>query len=259
MFFSKMIYKNTKYFGIINVTPDSFSDGGVNLTKEDAIKNIIHFARNGVNIIDIGAKSTRPNAIDIPDEVQWKRLKPILESLNTIKQEYNLKISLDCYNKNVLLKALDCGIDILNDVSALSDESIVPLIKKHNLEYVLMHSLSVPADKNIVILEEKNAVDEVLNFATHKIKILEQKGVAKEKIIFDVGIGFGKTAEQNICLIQNISAFDVLGCKIMVGHSRKSFLNNYLGELNLREKDMATKVISTLLTGKVDYLRVHTV
>lgn len=254
-----MIYKNTQYFGIINITPDSFSDGGVNLNAPDAIKSIIHFAENGVNIIDIGAKSTRPNAQNISDEQQWARLKQILEKISDIKHKYNLKISLDCYDKSVIKKALDYNIDIINDVSGLSNESIIPLIKKNNLEYVLMHSLSVPADKNIVIPEENNAVQQLLNFAANKIKILTENGVAKEKIIFDIGIGFGKTPKQNISLIQNISAFDILGCKIMVGHSRKSFLNNYLGDINLREKDIATKVISMLLIGKVDYLRVHNI
>jgi dihydropteroate synthase len=255
MFYKKV--RVSKWVGIINLTPDSFSDGGVNFEPQQAIKNTISLIENGAEVIDVGAESTRPSATKISEEEEWQRLEEFLSKLIALKQTHSFKISIDSYKPAIIAKALAIGVDIVNDVSGLKNLEVIPILKKYNCDYVLMHSLTIPANKAVVLSEGVDVVEELYNFANQKIKLLEKNGISKKRIIFDVGIGFGKSAEQNIELIKNIEFFHKLNCRLMVGHSRKSFLNYFGNVDSIDKKDLATNIISEFLKGKVDYLRVH--
>jgi len=254
-----------KLVGIVNVTPDSFSDGGTSFRPEDAISAIIRLIDEGASVIDIGAESTRPGATPLSPEEEWQRLEPVLELLpRTVGVEY----SLDTRHIQTAKKArniqLAHGAFWLNDVSGFADPAMGQLARDSGSKIVLMHSLSVPADKNIVLPEGTDVVKELLAFANQRIQTLEALGVKREQIIFDPGLGFGKSATQSWEIIENIKKFQALGVPLFVGHSRKSFLSyphRIMSEAgNPQTRDEQTLVVSGYLAKQgVEYLRVHDV
>lgn len=260
---------SVKLVGILNITPDSFSDGGKFNNLENALNQTQKLIDQGADIIDIGAESTRPNAKAINHAEEWKRLENILSEIINLCHKNNIQISLDSRHYQTIQKALGLGIDVINDVSGFEDKKIVDLAKKSAKKIVVMHNLGVPAQKNVIIDENLDEISEIKNWAINKINYLEKSGIKKENIIFDVGIGFGKNAKQSINILENINKFKDLGVKIYVGHSRKSFLNEMkfdekdLTEIqknnpNIDEKDLKTILISrNIALQGVDYLRIH--
>lgn len=246
-------HQPTQLVGIVNVTPDSFSDGGQNFKAKDAIAHALQLIEQGAKVLDIGAESTRPNAVEISAEQEWERLQPVLEAVIG-----KAVISVDTRHAETAKHALDLGVDWINDVSAASNEALLKAVANHkSANYVLMHSLTVPANPSITV--EGDVVEEVLAFAKEKIGRLAQLGIAKERIIFDVGIGFGKTAEQSVELLERITEFNVLGVALFVGHSRKSFMKLFT-DAPAEERDALTLKYSKELAAKgVEYLRVHNV
>ena len=242
----------SKLVGILNITPDSFSDGGQNFAPEKAIAAMHKMIAEGAEIIDIGAESTRPNATPISREEEWARLATIL----AVRNQFPAIISIDTRHPETAKKALAAGADWINDVSGFSNPDMIAAVQHSTCKLVMMHSLTVPADKLVVMPETCDIVTEILAWAENRIKSLEKAGIPRNKIIFDVGIGFGKTATQSQKLIAGISQFKKLGVPLLVGHSRKSFL----GAKNLRDADQKTLEISKFLVKNgVDYLRVHNV
>jgi len=242
----------TKIVGIVNVTPDSFSDGGQNFAPEKAIAAVLELIGQGANVVDIGAESTRPNAILISPDEEWSRLAPVLER----RAEFDALISVDTRHAKTVKKAIAAGVDWINDVSGFGAQEMVEVVKNANCKIVVMHSLSVPADKNIVLPDGCDTVAEIMDWAKARIKSLENAGIKRERIIFDIGIGFGKTAAQSHELIKNIAKFKELGVALFVGHSRKSFL----GADSVAEADQKTLEISKFLSVQgVEFLRVHNV
>ena len=240
------------FVGIVNVTPDSFSDGGRNFAPEKAIAAIKKLLEDGAEIIDIGAESTRPNAILISPDEEWARLAPVLAA----RAQFDALISVDTRHAQTAKKAIATGVDWINDVSGFSAPDMVDAVKSADCKIVVMHSLSVPADKNVVLPDGCDVVAEVFDWAKVRIKALENAGIKRERIIFDIGIGFGKTAAQSHELIKNITKFKELGVALFVGHSRKSFL----GANSVAEADQKTLEISKFLAKNgVEYLRVHNV
>ena len=238
--------------GIINITPDSFSDGGVNYSPQKAIDAIKELIGQGAKIVDIGAESTRPNAIEITPAEEWARLEPVLKK----RAEFNAIISVDTRYAETAKKSLEYGVNWINDVSGFSSPRMIEVIRNSDCKLVVMHSLSVPADKLVVMPENADVVTEIFAWAENRIKNLEDAGIHKDRIIFDVGIGFGKTPRQSQILIKNIRKFKELGVALFVGHSRKSFL----GAKNIEDADQKTLEISKFLRDSgVDYLRVHNV
>lgn len=237
----------TDLVAIINITPDSFSDGRTDATTEDYRQLMQQAVADGAAILDIGAESTRPGATPLTHEAEWQRLKPVLQHLPK-----NIPISLDTRHPETFRKALPYGIAWMNDVSGLQNPAMVAFAKDSGCKVVLMHSLTVPADSTITIPPEKDPVAEVLHWAKQRIAELE---IPKEKIIFDPGLGFGKTAAQSQALIDNIAAFKTLDVKLMVGHSRKSFLG---GKLEARDAATA-RITAALAAAKIDYVRVHNI
>lgn len=245
-------YPTTKLVGIINITPDSFSDGGINYSPQKAIAAIKKLIGQGAEVVDIGAESTRPNAIAITPDEEWARLEPVLKR----RAEFDAIISVDTRHAQTARKALDCGVDWINDVSGFICTQMIETVHNSDCKLVVMHSLTVPADKSVVLTENADVVAEVYRFAEDRIKSLENAGISKDRIIFDVGIGFGKTPQQSQILIENIGKFKALGVALFVGHSRKSFL----GAKNIEDADQKTLEISKFLRDSgVDYIRVHNI
>jgi 2-amino-4-hydroxy-6-hydroxymethyldihydropteridine diphosphokinase/dihydropteroate synthase len=238
----------TKIFGILNLTPDSFSDGGKNPTIDDAHELITQ----GAFAVDIGAESTRPNAETISLDEEWNRLKPFLDSTKDIT------ISLDTRNYETAKKALNYPcVKYLNDVCGFNDQRMLEHAAQSGVEIIVMHSLTVPADKNIVL--QTPVIPTLKSWMRERYEALTKAGITPEKIIFDPGIGFGKTAEQSQEIIRNAADFadfaHKLGCKILYGHSRKRFLN-----VPMEKRDIETAAISRYLCGaNVDFIRVHNV
>lgn len=248
--------RKTKLVGIVNVTPDSFSDGGQNFAPEKAIAAIKKLIGQGASVVDIGAESTRPNAKLISPDEEWARLAPVLAEILAARPQFAALISVDTRHAETAKRAIAAGVDWINDVSGFGAPDMVDAVKSADCKIVVMHSLSVPADKNIVLPEGCDVVGEVFGWAQSRIKALENAGIKRERIIFDIGIGFGKTAAQSHELIKNITKFKELGVALFVGHSRKSFL----GANSVAEADQKTLEISkSLATQGVDYLRVHNV
>ncbi len=242
-----------EFVGILNITPDSFSDGGKFNILEKAIKHTKKLIHDGASIIDIGAESTRPNAIPLTHAEEWARLQPILEAIK--KEQFPAKTSVDTYHPETAKLAINLGVDWINDVSGCTSPDMIDILKNSNVQIICMHNLSIPADKNITIPLSENATEVVYSWCKNKINQLVDLGINRERIIIDPGIGFGKTAEQSLELIKNIEIFHSLSVKLFVGHSRKSFLS-LLG--NKQNRDIKTCIVTAFLASKnVNYIRVH--
>ncbi len=236
--------------GIINLTPDSFSDGGKNFDSATALANAQDMIKQGASYIDVGAESTRPGAETITPAEEWKRLENFLLVADSIP------ISLDTRNyETAKLALIYSKIKILNDVSGFNDKRLIALAATYDINVITMHSLTVPADRNITL--QVPPVPALKEWINTKFKELTASGIKTERIIFDVGIGFGKTPAQSYELIAaapELAAFcHNLGCRILYGHSRKSFLQ--APESN---KDIETaRITAHLALAGVDFVRVH--
>jgi dihydropteroate synthase len=262
MRFSEIKMK-TKLVGILNVTPDSFSDGGKFNSLDAALNQLKKLLVDGADVIDIGAESTRPKATPIGPKEEWNRLEKILPAAIIEVKKFNAKtgkkvpVSIDSYHFETIQKAYEAGIEIINDVSGLADEKIVEFIAEKNLQTILMHNLAIHANPELVINPHLDINWEILNFARQKISYLEKRGVKKSQLIFDPGVGFAKDALQSIRILKDIDAFRVLGLPLYVGHSKKSFLD----ALDI-EGDRASKTLEVskfLIAKKVEFLRIHDV
>jgi len=246
----------TKIVGILNITPDSFSDGGKFNSFDDALNHLKQMLEEGADMIDIGAESTRPGFTPVEEKEEWRRLEKILpEIIFEVKK----------FNQKTAKKSHKLGVDIINDVDGLIDDRTVELIAKKNITTILMHNLPVPEVKGALINKHINLTNEIIKWAQEKISYLEKKGVKKSQLIFDVGIGFGKDALQSIRILKNIDAFRILGLPLYVGHSKKSFLDAinfsdfHLPNENY-DKAKKTLIVSKYLAKKnVDFIRVHDV
>lgn len=242
--------RNTKIVGILNLTPNSFSNDGVT-DSSLAIRRFNELIEDGADMIDIGAESTKPFSEPVSADEQIRRLKLLFAEINTLN--VNIPLSVDTRSSEVARFALDNGVGIINDVSGMEfDYKMIDVVSEYNAGIVIQHS--VGNAENVV--EYSDVVEDVYLSLLKKSEIAKSKGV--EKIILDVGIGFGKTKEQNYELLNRIEEFYSLGCPIMVGHSRKRLLGITSDDNDL--KDSLTLALSYPLIQKgVDYLRVHNV
>lgn len=228
----------TKLVGILNLTPDSFSDGGQFFKPKTALIQLQKMLEDGAEIIDIGAESTRPNATILTAEQEWQRLATILPQIIYQIEKFNqknqcqIKASLDSYHFENLVKACEIGISIVNDVSGLTNPRIIEFIAKKELTAVLMHNLAIHANPSLIINPNLNVNREIINWAQEKVEFLQKFGIKKSQLIFDPGIGFSKNAAQNLQILKNIESYRILGLPLYVGHSKKSCLD----ELKLDEK-----------------------
>lgn len=249
-------HKFPKIVGILNVTPDSFSDGGKFLKYEDAVSQALKLLEDGADIIDIGGESTRPFAEQVEIETEIERVVPVIKAIK--EKVPDALISIDTTKYEVAVKAVKAGADMLNDISGLTkDIRLAELAAQFDLPLVLMHIQGTPQTMQINPVY-KDVVTEIIGFLKKRIELAKSKGV--KHIIADPGIGFGKTVEHNIEILKRIDEFEVLGVPIYIGFSRKTFIGKLFNLENPAERDMPTALFhSLLLTKKVDYIRVHNV
>jgi dihydropteroate synthase len=245
-----------KIMGIINATPDSFSDGGDNENIEEVLRKVEIWLSQGVDIIDIGGESTRPGSEPVPLELELKRTVPLIEQ---IKNKYpNAYISIDTTKYDVAKQAILAGADMINDISGLTfDIRLAELAAENDKALCIMH---LPAPPKIMQerIHYKDLLQDIHSFLERQISLAIKLGV--KEIYADVGIGFGKTFEHNWILLKNIDYFYSLGVPLLLGISRKRFIGEFLGIANPKERDFATMIIHTLLASKnIEIIRVHNV
>lgn len=246
----------TKIMGVLNVTPDSFSDGGQYFNVEDAINHLNELINDGADIIDIGAETTKPLSKSVSADEQLKRIIPVLNYINNNK--ITVPISIDTRSSEVADVCAGMGVSIINDVSGLDfDKNMADVVAKHGLKIIIQHSQGLPENMQINPHYD-NLMDDIFKSLKNKIDYAISKGINKENIIVDAGIGFGKTREQNFEILRRWKEFETLGFPVMLGVSRKSLLN--MPESSNEEKDLYTLALnSILISEKIDYIRVHNV
>jgi len=251
---------NPQFVGILNITPDSFSEGGLSFHKEDAVKNFIRLMDDGAAIIELGAQSTRPSALIISEDEEYTRLEPILEELHKIIREKEVIVSIDTLSSKVIKQILKkYPISWINLVKNNLDDYTLQFIADHDCKIVTMHSLTIPPQKQKCLDFEESPITNLNIWAEQEITRLEKCGFDRKNIILDPGIGFGKSIYQNLYILQHIKEFKNLGCETLVGHSRKSYISAFYNS-KAGERDLETIAISKYLTEhEADYLRVHNV
>ena len=242
--------------GILNVTPDSFSDGGEFFAPDRAVEHGLQMVEAGAAIIDVGGESTRPGSASVSAAEQIGRVVPVIEAVSA---RTDVPISIDTHEFEVARAALDAGAGMINDITALSDERIAELAAERQAPVVLMHMRGTPATMQAEPRYD-DVVAEVLGFLLERAKRAELSGVPKDMIFIDPGIGFGKTLEHNLLLLKNIDRFVATGYRVLVGTSRKSFIGRITGR-----EDPAGRIYGTAATvalcaaAGVSIVRVHDV
>ena len=241
--------------GVLNVTPDSFSDGGKFNNKKKAIKHAILMSKSGVNLIDIGGESTRPGSKGVSAKLEWNRINGVLKSICK-----KLPVSLDTRKSVIMKKGIKLGVKIINDVSGLSfDLETKSVLKKFKIPFIIQHSQGLPENmqKNP---SYKNELLDIYDFFEKKIKFLRSIGLKHNNIIIDPGIGFGKNLKHNMNIISNISIFHSLGFPILVGNSRKKYIKELSGINDTKARIGGTIASSIyLMMQGVQILRIHDV
>jgi dihydropteroate synthase len=241
--------------GILNVTPDSFSDGGRLTTKEQVVELAERMIADGADLLDIGGESTRPFSEAVPAEVELARVLPAISS---IRKRSSIPISIDTTKADVAREALAAGANIINDISALRfNRGMVAVARENNCPVIIMHMQGNP--KNMQVSPQyEDVVEETISFLRERIEWLRSQGVTAQ-IIIDPGIGFGKTVAHNLTLLKHLSELKELSCPILIGHSRKSFIGKLL-DLPVDQRDEATAVLSAYCAYQgASILRVHDV
>lgn len=245
-----------RIMGILNVTPDSFSDGGSFNSFSSAVEQAGRLIDEGADIIDIGGESTRPFADPVPDEEELRRVIPVIEA---IRRRWTTPISIDTTKASVARAALAAGADIINDVSALrKDPEMLRVVQDSSVPLIIMHMKGTPADMQIQP-EYTDVVTEIVDFFRERIAWLEANGVGRERLIIDPGIGFGKTGHHNLTILNRLGELTSLGAPVLLGHSRKRFLGEVSG-LPVQDRDSLTAVVSALSVRQgISIVRVHNV
>jgi dihydropteroate synthase len=251
-------FTDTLVMAVINVTPDSFSDGGWFLSTGDAIDHAREVIEEGANIIDVGGESSRPGSESVSRETELARVMPVIEG---IRQFSDLPISIDTTKADVAEQTLAAGADIVNDISALRfDENMIKVAIRHHAPVILMHMLGIPKTMQVQPYYD-DCIREIKEFFAGRIKYCVENGLDADKIILDPGIGFGKRLEDNLNIIKNLHEFKNLGCPLMMGASRKSFISmvtGFKGEADKRIGGSLAAVLTALRNG-CDIIRVHDV
>ena len=250
--------KKTSIMGVINLTPDSFSDGGDLNSAKKVLDQVSQFLNNGGDIIDLGAQSTRPGAEEVGPSVEIKRLIPYLK---LIKSKYpETLISIDTFNSDVAYEALLNGANWINDVTGgRRDKEILEVVSKFNCPFVITHSRGNSQNMNELSVYE-NVLSEVKFSLETLIKDALKKNISKKNIIVDPGIGFSKDINHNLEILRNMDVLKKLNFPILIGASRKRFIGEILNEINPKERDIGTLAISCLCSQfNIDIVRVHNV
>jgi len=241
--------------GVLNLTPDSFSDGGKYNSKRRGITHALKMFRSGANIIDIGGESTRPGSTSVNKNLEWKRLEKIIRFISK-----KIPLSLDTRKSDIMERGIKCGVKIINDVSGLTyDPKTINILNKYKIPFVIQHSQGTPENMQNKP-RYKNELLDIYDFFEDKIKFLRSIGIKHKNIIIDPGIGFGKNLKHNMNLISNISIFHTLGFPILVGNSRKKFIKEISGINDTRNRIGGTVASSIYLMSQgIQILRIHDV
>ena len=254
--FSNFNFKHIpNIMGVLNLTPDSFSDGGKFKKKNLGYKHAVYLFKSGTNIIDVGGESTRPGSREIKIKIEWNRIKSIIKKFGK-----KIPLSLDTRKSEIMERGIRAGVQLINDTSGLKhDKQSINVIKKYKVPFVIHHIQGTPATMQIKP-KYKNVLLDIYDFFEEKIKYLRFKGIKHKHIIVDPGIGFGKKLKHNMKLISNVSIFHSLGFPILLGISRKRFIKDISGN-NDNEKRLGGTISASLfaMMQGVQILRVHDV
>ena len=249
--------RRTYVMGILNVTPDSFSDGGRFFDKERAVEQALRMQEEGADIIDIGGESTRPGAEKISVRKEISRVVPVIQALS---DKVRIPISIDTYKSDVAEEAVSAGASMINDISGLRFDPRMPRVAaRHQVPVVIMHIKGTPRNmqKNP---SYQSLIPEIADYLRKSIEVARGAGIADDKIIIDPGIGFGKTLEHNIEIIRKLDKFSGLERPILVGPSRKSFIGKILGDLSVTERVEGTAAaVAICIFNGANIIRVHDV
>lgn len=242
------VFDNTKthIMGILNLTPDSFSDGGSYISLNDAVTAALKMVQDGADIIDIGGQSTRPGSTVVSADQEWERIEPVLKILCKNK---NFAVSVDTFYPEVAKKAISLGADIINDVSGNINKEMATLAANTRCGWIIMHSGRV---------EGRDIANQINVFFKDAAKKAENFGVLKEQLCFDAGIGFNKTNDQCYSIIKNTADIRLKDCFYLLGVSRKRCIGEPLGNINPSERDIGTSAANTIgILGGTNIIRVH--
>ncbi|NJK75769.1 MAG: dihydropteroate synthase [Richelia sp. CSU_2_1] len=253
--------KRTYLMGVLNVTPDSFSDGGEFNTLDSALAQAENMVASGVDIIDIGGQSTRPGAVEISLEAELDRVVPVVQMLRQKADIFaNVPISVDTTRAQVAKAAVEAGADIVNDISGATFDSQMLLTVAHlKVPIILMHIRGTPQTMQ-KLTEYRDLIGEIGEFLENRIEAAVAAGIDKSQIIIDPGIGFAKTCSQNLEILRELPNFRYLNCPILVGVSRKSFIGQILEQPEAKQRIWGTAAACTgAIANFADILRVHDV
>lgn len=242
--------------GILNVTPDSFSDGGRFTSEAAVLDQADRLVAEGADLLDIGGESSRPGAQPV---LLAEEINRVVTAIRAIRKKHATPISVDTTKAEVARLALAEGADLINDISGLrSDAEMVPLLREQQVPVVIMHMQGTPGN-----MQQKPAYEDVISeitaFLAERICWAENQGIARERIIVDPGLGFGKTVAHNLAILKHLDRFKELGCPVLIGHSRKAFIGKLL-DLEVTERDQATAILSGLCAMQgAAIIRVHDV
>ena len=242
--------------GILNITPDSFYDGGRYIDSEKAVEHALKMVEEGADFIDIGGESSRPGSEPVSEEEEISRVIPVVEAL---AQKIPVPISVDTYKANVALRVAGAGAGIINDVSALRfDPGMADVIKETGCSVILMHMLGKPQTMQDAPRYE-NVVEDILAFLKERVTFAAGQGIPEDRIIVDPGIGFGKTLEHNLLILKDIARFHETGCPVMIGVSRKSMIGRITGA-PVEERLWGTAAVTAFgVFNGIEIHRVHDV
>ena len=243
-----------RVMGIVNVTPDSFSDGGKFNTTDKAVAHAMELVEQGADILDIGGESTRPGATPVPLDEELNRIIPVIKAL----VKAGVPLSIDTYKPEVMREAIDAGVDIVNDVCALQESNALEVVASSKVGVCLMHMQGRPQTMQ-ADPQYQDVVAEVAGFLAARLKAAEQAGIARERIVLDPGFGFGKRTADNLTLLNQLSSLQSLGLPLLIGLSRKSVLGQVVGSAvdERIHASIAASVVSVMKGANI--VRVHDV
>ena len=243
--------------GVLNVTPDSFSDGGQFATVDSAIIQAEKLIEQGADILDIGGESTRPFADKVGTEEELHRVIPVIA---VIRQLHSIPISIDTTKSAVAIEAIKAGATHINDISALrTDPEMINVVRNSSVPIIIMHMQGTP-DNMQINPTYTDIIEEMVAFFSERLTYLTSHGVDTDRIIIDPGIGFGKTQHHNLTILKHLDRFSQFGVPVLLAHSRKRFLGDITGIRQEKHRDLATAIVSALSASKkIDMVRVHDV
>lgn len=243
----------TRLVGILNLTPDSFSDGGQFVNPAAAVAQYHQLLEDGAAFVDMGAESTRPGATPLGDEAEWARLEPVLAQLDLSR------VSIDTYHAESARRALAMGAAVINDVGGLGDAAMRAVLAASDCPVIVMHALTLPADPAVTWPEGTDPVAAILAWKRDITQLAIASGIAAERLIYDPGLGFGKTAEQSLALLDRVAELVRSGGDWLYGHSKKSLYKSIEKNENVSRETLTVDYSRRLIEAGVQYLRVHDV